>query len=124
MIAKATVPLVSEKHMDSSSTVSWLIHSHNNTPSETVTSPLNHFQSFAFRYRPSDDASCLNLFVPQQPTLLGATPSFIKRGGFRFTDTLAVTKAEKDNPWLLLDQTEQEANTIPVMGDMNTLMWT
>ena len=124
LVAKATVPLVSEKHLDSSSTISWLIHSHNNTPSETAASPLNHFQSFAFRYRPSDDASCLNLFVPQQPSLLGATPSFIKRGGFRFTETLAVTEAEKDNPWLLLDQTEQEDNTISVMGDMNTLMWT
>ena len=33
-----------------------------------------------------DDASCVNLYAPMQPTVLGVSGAFIERGGFRFVD--------------------------------------
>jgi ABC-type lipoprotein release transport system permease subunit len=74
--------------------------------------------------RPGEDASCLNLFQTQLPTLLGATPEFINRGGFRFADTPG------ENPWLLLQQPAaiqtvagKELPVVPVIGDLNTLQF-
>ena len=62
----------------------------------------------SFRVRPGDDASCLNLYQPRQPRILGVPRPFIDRGGFVFSDhapgnkaTAATTAA---NPWLLLQQ--------------------
>jgi putative ABC transport system permease protein len=48
-----------------------------------------------------DDASCVNLYAPTQPTVLGVGASFIERGGFRFVDRAAGIQA---NPWLLLER--------------------
>ena len=77
-----------------------------------------HF--YAFRVRAGDDASCLNLYQPKKPRLLGAPPSLIERGGFRFASTDARTPEEHSNPWeiLLRDQ-----NTIPAFGEKNTVEW-
>ncbi|MFM7056822.1 MAG: FtsX-like permease family protein [Planctomycetota bacterium] len=79
---------------------------------------------FSFRMRPGEDASCLNLFQTQLPTLLGARPEFINRGGFRFADTPG------DNPWRLLQAPadsvkvgDAELPAIPVIGDLNTLQF-
>ena len=55
-----------------------------------------------------DDASCVNLYAPTQPTVLGVGASFIERGGFRFVDQAPGTHA---NPWTLLDR---EAGPAPV----------
>lgn len=79
---------------------------------------------FTFRTRPGQDASCLNLFQATVPTLLGATPEFVDRGGFRF----ASTPGEK--PWTRLNETlppvkvgDKELPAVPVIGDMNTLQF-
>jgi putative ABC transport system permease protein len=75
---------------------------------------------YSFGMRPGDDASCVNLYQTSLPTLLGASDSFIERGGFRFADTTG------DNPWTLLRQPEESTSdlpVIPVIGDMNTLMY-
>ena len=48
-----------------------------------------------------DDASCVNLYAPTQPTVLGVGASFIERGGFRFVDRAPGMGA---NPWLLLER--------------------
>ena len=83
---------------------------------------------FGFRMKPGQDASCLNLFQATVPTLIGATPEFIARGGFRFADTPVETRGE--NAWTKLikpledtstDFTKAPLPTIPVIGDMNTL---
>ena len=37
---------------------------------------------FTLRVKPGDDASCLNLYQPRQPRVLGLPPRFIDRGGF------------------------------------------
>ena len=76
---------------------------------------------FPLRVRAGEDASCLNLYQPTQPTLVGAPDSVIERGGFAFQQTLAETEAEKQNPWLLLEKDFGEA--IPVFGDANSVTW-
>ena len=38
----------------------------------------------SFRERPGDDASCLNLYAPRDPKILGAPLSFIRSGRFSF----------------------------------------
>lgn len=81
---------------------------------------------YPFAMKPGSDASCVNLYQTRIPTMLGTTNDFIQRGGFRFADTAG------DNPWELLNQDLPETATsgisstiptIPVMGDMNTLMY-
>ncbi len=76
---------------------------------------------FPLRRKPGEDASCLNLYQPSKPTLLGAPQELIARGGFAFQGALAETEAEKENPWLLLEKDFDGA--IPVFGDMNSVMW-
>ena len=75
-----------------------------------------------FRLRPGDDTSCLNLYAPEKPRILGATDAMIRRGGFRFAATLAETAAEKANPWLLLRR-DFGTGVVPVFGDANTVQW-
>lgn len=81
---------------------------------------------YPFGMKPGADASCVNLYQTRIPTMLGATPEFVQRGGFRFADTPG------ENPWEQLNEelpntgvadSESGLRTIPVMGDMNTLMY-
>ncbi len=51
-----------------------------------------------FRLRPGDDVSCLNLYRPQNPRILGAPRDFLEDRRFRFQDAVA----ESENPWELL----------------------
>jgi ABC-type antimicrobial peptide transport system permease subunit len=87
-----------------------------------------------FRLRPGDDASCLNLYQPRNPRILGATDDFIAAGRFAFQSSLAAADAEKANPWLLLNQEIADATNpqsaignpqsiIPVIGDANSMMY-
>ncbi len=75
-------------------------------------------QIFPFRLLPGEDASCLNLYRPQKPRILGASQDFIKRGGFQFQGATAT----KENPWELL-QDELEPGVIPAIGDYNSAQW-
>lgn len=75
-----------------------------------------------FRVRPGDDVSCLNLYAPQEPKILGAVPSFIAEARFTFQDSLAISPEQKRNPWLLLES-EARDGTIPAIGDANTIRY-
>ena len=68
-----------------------------------------------------DDASCANLFRARQPRVVGVPPKLIDRGGFQFGDTVAETDAQSVNPWLLLDQENDDA--IPIIVEQNTAMF-
>jgi putative ABC transport system permease protein len=70
------------------------------------------------RVRGGDDASCLNLYQPLQPRVLGLPPSGI-RDRFHFGATLATSDAEKANPWSLLDRPPDDG-TIPAIVDATT----
>jgi ABC-type antimicrobial peptide transport system permease subunit len=73
-----------------------------------------------FRRSAGEDASCLNLYRPSRPTVLGAEPSFIQQNRFAFQNSLATTEAERANPWLLLER-DAEEGAIPVVADGTTL---
>lgn len=83
------------------------------TPAQSAALAAMHV--IAFRVRPGEDASCLNLFQTRVPTLLGAPAAMIERGGFKFIGGGA-------EPWAVLNQTEADGS-VPVLGDMNTLMF-
>ena len=48
-----------------------------------------------FRARRGEDASCLNLYRPNEPTVLAPTSSFLEKGRFRFQATQAETAEER-----------------------------
>ena len=75
-----------------------------------------------FRKRPGDDVSCLNLYAPQEPEILGAPRAFCAAGRFSFQSSLAASPEQKNNPWLLLDAFQREA-FIPAIADANTLQY-
>ena len=80
---------------------------------------LNETTIVPFRVEPGEDASCLNLYQTTQPTILGVPHAMIERGGFRFADTPAAQ-------WNLLEtdlEDDEQGPLIPVLGDMNTLMY-
>jgi ABC-type antimicrobial peptide transport system permease subunit len=84
----------------------------------------------ALRARAGDDASCLNLYQPRRPRLLGVPAEMPDPGdpskripfsGFQFAATLApATAAERDNPWRIL---RREGEPIPAFGEKNTVEW-
>jgi len=75
-----------------------------------------------FRVRPGDDASCLNLYQPRNPRILAATDDFIRSGRFAFQDSLAKTREEKENPWLLLNN-ELADGAVPIIADANSMTY-
>ncbi|HVX64686.1 MAG TPA: FtsX-like permease family protein, partial [Pirellulales bacterium] len=78
----------------------------------------------SLRVKPGDDASCLNLYQPRQPRVLGVPEALIERGGFSWAGTAAADEKESDNPWLLLDKplaaTAEGIKPTPVIMDANT----
>src|SRR5262249_50624918 len=70
-----------------------------------------------FRVRDGDDASCLNLYQPLRPRVLGVPAALIDRGGLRF----AVTREKSANPWLLLRG--GDGDVVPAFGEKNSVEW-
>jgi hypothetical protein len=76
----------------------------------------------SLRLRAGDDTSCLNLYQPGRPRLLGAPAELIARGGFAFAGILDdATQQERENPWLLLQRDTRQG--IPVFGEQNSVTW-
>lgn len=88
--------------------------------SPDVQSQLAGVDITALRLRPGDDASCLNLYQPARPRVLGVPDRFIDQARFRFAATAAGTDAERANPWRLL-LTERTDGTIPAIADATSL---
>ena len=89
---------------------------------------LNDVKITRFRVRPGDDTSCLNLYQPRNPRILGVSDDFIKAERFVFQGSLAETAEEKNNPWLLLEKNPQSAiqtpqSAIPVIADANSMTY-
>jgi hypothetical protein len=74
----------------------------------------------AFRVRAGDDISCLNLYQPRRPRVLGVPERLVKRGGFAFAATAARTPEEEANPWTILRRPD---GPIPAFGEKNTVEW-
>lgn len=77
---------------------------------------------FAARLRPGDDASCLNLYQPKQPRVIGVTPEFIEANRFTFAKTVAQEDAASANPWRLLLQSP-DADAVPAIADATSLQY-
>jgi hypothetical protein len=75
-----------------------------------------------FRRAAGEDASCLNLYRPSRPTVLGAEASFLRENRFAFASSLASTPEQRANPWLLLEG-EAASGAIPVAADATTLRY-
>jgi ABC-type antimicrobial peptide transport system permease subunit len=80
---------------------------------------LSGHEVISLRVKPGDDASCLNLYQPQQPRVLGVPPALVKRGGFAWAATAAASAEETANPWLLLNK-QLDAGRVPVVLDAAT----
>jgi ABC-type antimicrobial peptide transport system permease subunit len=76
---------------------------------------------YPFRLLPGDDASCLNLYRPEKPRILGAPPELLDRGGFVFQQTIDLPEGATA-PWSLLDL-QLEPGVIPAIADYNSAMW-
>jgi len=83
---------------------------------------INQINIERFRLRPGDDSSCLNLFQPTNPRILGARDGFIKSNRFSFASSLAETNEERGNPWTLLDH-DWADGAVPAIGDANSLAY-
>jgi ABC-type lipoprotein release transport system permease subunit len=85
---------------------------------------LDQTDIIGLRVQSGDDASCLNLYQPTQPRVLGVTPALTKRGGFAWAATAAASEDERKNPWLLLDRKlpadAEGTPVIPAVLDFNT----
>jgi putative ABC transport system permease protein len=75
-----------------------------------------------FRVLPGDDTSCLNLYEPRNPRVLGVSRQFIESGRFAFQASLASTDAERANPWLLLNR-DLGPDIVPVVADANSITY-
>ncbi len=78
---------------------------------------------YALRERPGDETSCLNLYRPSEPRILGASREFTERGGFSWAGSMAVTAEELENPWAILKRPDWPEGVVPAIGDQNTVRW-
>jgi hypothetical protein len=74
----------------------------------------------AARLRTGDAASCLNLYQPTRPRVLGVPERFVEAGRFRFASSLAATDVERENPWRLLGAPDAEG-VVPAIADATSL---
>jgi hypothetical protein len=85
---------------------------------------LENWQVFALRVADGENASCLNLYQPQQPRVLGVPRSLVDRGGFAWSATEADFA---EYPWRALDAklgADGEGHeVIPVVLDMSTAVY-
>jgi ABC-type antimicrobial peptide transport system permease subunit len=77
---------------------------------------------YRLRLRPGDDASCLNLYRPQRPRVVGVPRALADQNRFTFARSLAATEDERSNPWRLLDRRE-ESGVIPAIVDATSLQY-
>jgi len=87
---------------------------------------LKSMNVMPFRVKPGEDASCLNIYQTQFPTILGVPQRMIERGGFKFSG------AKQANLWTLLNVKHEDEKSkdgkktipvYPVLVDMNTLQY-
>ncbi|MBC7818962.1 MAG: FtsX-like permease family protein, partial [Planctomycetaceae bacterium] len=73
----------------------------------------------SFRVRPGENASCLNLYQTRLPTILSVPDDMLESDRFKF---IGERHRQGHSPWNLLKASPPDGS-IPVFGDMNTLMY-
>jgi ABC-type antimicrobial peptide transport system permease subunit len=81
---------------------------------------LNGVDILGLRLRPGDDTSCLNLYQPSRPRVVGVPDRFVELAPFRFAKSLAVSDADRRNPWRLLGRADAEG-IVPAIVDQTSL---
>ena len=74
------------------------------------------------RLRPGDDASCLNLYQPKQPRVIGVPDRLIEDGRFTFAASIADSDELKANPWRLL-KVPQADGAVAAIVDATSLQY-
>jgi ABC-type lipoprotein release transport system permease subunit len=87
-------------------------------------SELEGVDVVAMRVRAGDDASCLNLSLPQNPQLVGVQPAQLaERGAFEFQQE----PPGAADGWLALEPTDAndplQMRTVPAIGDAASVQW-
>ena len=77
---------------------------------------------YPLRLRPGDDASCLNLYQPRRPRIVGVPPTIIEARRFGFAASLATTDEDRANPWRLLSGPDRDG-VIPAIVDQTSLQY-
>lgn len=75
-----------------------------------------------FRLRPGEDVSCLNLYAPKDPRILGVPEPFLREKRFRFAASTGASQQTLDNPWLLLEA-QLAKGIIPAIVDQNSMTY-
>ena len=108
LIAESTLPIVHD------------LQSTEGRSTLGVDAPLDRVRIFSLRLRPGDDASCLNLYQPKQPRLVGVPPSLAAEERFRFGKISDV--GASPNPWRLLESSAPSA-PVPAIVDQTSLQY-
>lgn len=90
------------------------LHHNLNTPdgrfdlgfSDNASELLSASEVVPFRVLPGEDVSCLNLYQPQKPQILGASDTMLDKA-----------------PWVGLHLTSTEDDKVPAIGDEKSLRW-
>ena len=77
---------------------------------------------FSFRLRAGEDVSCLNLYQPKDPRILGVPQALIDTGRFSFGRSTIAALEEGQTPWDLLNL-EFEDGAVPAIADAHSLMY-
>jgi ABC-type antimicrobial peptide transport system permease subunit len=83
---------------------------------------LSSVSVIAARLRPGDDASCLNLYQPRRPRVLGVSPRFVELNRFSFASTIDVPDDAGSNPWRLLGPADANG-VVPAIVDATSLQY-
>ena len=74
------------------------------------------------RSLPGEDVSCLNLYRPGRPRLLGAPPGLIEDSRFPFAAHLPLAPRMDGNPWRLLEE-DLGPGVVAAAADANSAQW-
>jgi len=72
----------------------------------------------SLRLVPGEDVSCLNLYAPTRPRLLGVAAGSLRPEAFGFADL----EHPSGNPWDALEA-DLGPGVIPAIGDLNSVLW-
>ena len=81
------------------------------------------FRILPLRLAGDEDASCLNLYRPSRPRVIGIPRTLAEENRFPFGAHLGETPEETANPWRLLWRSRGPDEPIPVIGDQNSMTY-
>ncbi|MFQ5718001.1 MAG: FtsX-like permease family protein [Acidobacteriota bacterium] len=109
LLAEATVPVVADLSSETGRAAVGLSADASLGPDVEI---------FPLRLLPGNDASCLNLYRPSAPRVLGVPPEFVARGGFTFQAHAAGPTAG----WNVLTSSFDDG-AIPAIADAKSAQW-